>query len=248
PDLLSCETIKVKKYTASLLGVFYTAQNYQFEKDGIVYADTELTIPKGTIVAVNTSTNYIAFGNIETLSEYESEPNHYSATNIGDFYIQNTLGVGVQCFSDPEFQNLIGVVTYLNLTKICISNDETYTSNGNITTHIYITAHAPFTYTTAKSKTYNVENNLVLDVIDLCPEDNSTKNFNLFVVCEDDEFSLVALSNTIFTQMIEPDNFNINDIWFRVIEPLASYIYLLNIWQETNLVPIGVFSLEGGEI
>ena len=37
------------------------------------------------------------------------------------------------------------------------------------------------------------------------------------------------------------------DVWFKILEPLASYIYLLNIWQETNMVPVGVFSLEGGE-
>ena len=86
-----------------------------------------------------------------------------------------------------------------------------------------------------------------MDVVDLCPEAGQTKNFNLFVVNEDDGYSLVALSNTIFTQMLEPDNQQINDIWFKVLEPLASYIYLLNIWQETNLVPVGVFSLEGGE-
>ena len=84
-------------------------------------------------------------------------------------------------------------------------------------------------------------------MFDLCPEAGQTKNFNLFVVNEDDGYSLVALSNTIFTQMLEPDNQQINDIWFKVLEPLASYIYLLNIWQETNLVPVGVFSLEGGE-
>ena len=47
--------------------------------------------------------------------------------------------------------------------------------------------------------------------------------------------------------MLEPTNYSVNDIWFRIIEPLASYIFLLNIWQETNLVPIGVFTLEGGE-
>ena len=63
----------------------------------------------------------------------------------------------------------------------------------------------------------------------------------------DDGYELIALSNTIFTQMIEPDNYQANDIWFKVLEPLASYIYLLNLWQETNLVPVGVFSLEGGE-
>ena len=58
---------------------------------------------------------------------------------------------------------------------------------------------------------------------------------------------LIALSNTIFTQMLEPTDYKANDIWFKIIEPLASYIYLLNIWQETNLVPVGVFTLEGGE-
>ena len=55
------------------------------------------------------------------------------------------------------------------------------------------------------------------------------------------------LSNTIFTQMLEPTDYKANDIWFKILEPLASYIYLLNIWQETNLVPVGVFTLEGGE-
>ncbi|MBR6126465.1 phage tail protein, partial [bacterium] len=136
PDLLSCETVKVEKYTATGLGVFYTALNYQFERDGIVYADTELTIPKGTIVAVDTSTNYIAFGSIETLTEDATNPNHYSATNIGDFYIQNTLAVGVECFSDVACTNSIGYVTYLNLTRISIGQNETYTYNGHITTHI----------------------------------------------------------------------------------------------------------------
>ena len=64
---------------------------------------------------------------------------------------------------------------------------------------------------------------------------------------EEDGYSLVALSNTIFTQMLEPTDFSANDVWFKILEPLASYIFLLNIWQETNLVPIGVFTLEGGE-
>ena len=87
-----------------------------------------------------------------------------------------------------------------------------------------------------------------MDVIDLCPEDEEeTEEFNLFVNYEEDGYSLVALSNTIFTQMIEPDEQELNDIWFKILEPLASYIYLLNIWQETNMVPIGTFTLEGGE-
>lgn len=88
----------------------------------------------------------------------------------------------------------------MNLTKICISESETYALNGNVTTHIYVTANAPFTYTTANSTTHNVENNLVLDVINLCPETpNETKDFNLFVNNEDENnYSLVALSNTIF--------------------------------------------------
>ena len=151
----------------------------------------------------------------------------------------------MECYSDAEFLNRIGVVTYLNLTKICISEDETYTENGEITTHIYITAHAPFTYTTASSQTHNVEEDLIIDVVDLCPEASQTKNFNLFVGFEDEEYSLTALSNQIFTQMLEPEDYNPNDIWFKILEPLASYIYLLNMWQETNLVPVGVFSLEG---
>ena len=89
----------------------------------------------------------------------------------------------------------------------------------------------------------------MLDVINLCPETpNETKDFNLFVNNEDENnYSLVALSNTIFTQMLEPTDYSANDVWFKIIEPLASYIFLLNIWQETNLVPIGVFTLEGGE-
>lgn len=45
--------------------------------------------------------------------------------------------------------------------------------------------------------------------------------------------------------MLEPEDYNPNDIWFKILEPLASYIYLLNMWQETNLVPVGVFTLEG---
>lgn len=247
PNLLSSETVKVLKYTSSVLGVFYVPQNFVFEKDAIVYSDTELTKKSGTIVAVDTTALTIAFGTIETLSEYEDEPLHYSATNIGDFYVAESLTLGTECFSDAECTNSIGFVTYLNLTKICIGASETYVANGNLTTHIYITAHAPFTYTTATSKTHHVEKDLILDVIDLCPDDETTKNFNLFVNCEADGYCLVALSNTIFTQMLEPTDYTANDIWFKILEPLASYIYLLNIWQETNLVPVGVFALEGGE-
>ena len=92
-----------------------------------------------------------------------------------------------------------------------------------------------------------MEEDLVLDVVDLCPLTATTQNFNLFVNCENDEYSLTALSNQIFTQMLEPEDFSANDVWFKILEPLASYIYLLNIWQETNMVPVGVFSLEGGE-
>lgn len=245
-DLLSCRTVKVKKYTSNRLGVFYVSQNFVFEKDGIVYSDTELTNQAGVIVAVDTTNNIISFGEIETLSEYENEPSHYSASITGDFYVRNGLSLGAECFSDVDFTNSIGFVTYLNLTKISIGQNETYAFNGNVTTHIYITAHAPFTYTTASSKTHNVSEDLVLDVIDLCPQ-TGTQNFNLFVNYEDEEYSLLALSNQIFTQMLEPANYSPNDIWFKVLEPLASYIFLLNIWQETNLVPVGVFTLEGGE-
>lgn len=247
PDLLSSETVKVLKYTSSVLGVFYTALDAVLEKDLVVYKDTELSEELNTIVAVNTETKYIAFGEIETLSEFEDEPLHYSASITGGFYVKETLALGVECYSDLEYENLIGVVTYLNLTKICISNDETYTENGNITTHIYITAHAPFTYTTASSQTHNVKDDLVLDVVDLCPAADETKNFNLFVSNDENEYSLVALSNKIFTQMIEPDDYSANDVWFKILEPLTSYIYMLNIWQETNMVPVGVFTLEGGE-
>ena len=230
-----------------IVGVFYVAQDFIFEKDAVVYSDTELSNIAGTIVAVDTSALTIAFGSIETLSEYEDDPLHYSATNIGEFYVKEALALNTECFSDIECTQSLGVVTYLNLTKICIGPSETYVSNGNLTTHIFITAHAPFTYTTASSKTHHVEQDLILDVVDLCPNDSTTKNFNLFVDCEADGYSLIALSNNIFTQMLEPTEYSANDIWFKILEPLASYIYLLNIWQETNLVPVGVFTLEGGE-
>ena len=247
PNLLSSETVKIWQYTSSSLGVFYTAQEVTLAKDVVVYKDTELSEELATIVAVDTSGLTISFGTIETLSEYEDEPLHYSATNYGDFYVKESLVLGAECFSDADFTQLMGVVTFLNLTRISIGEVETYTFDGNQTTHIYITANAPFTYTTATSKTHHVEKNLVLDVIDLCPDDSSTKNFNLFVNHESDGYCLVALSNTIFTQMLEPTDYQANDIWFKILEPLASYIYLLNIWQETNLVPVGVFTLEGGE-
>ena len=247
PNLLSSETVKIWQYTSSSLGVFYTAQEVTLAKDVVVYKDTELSEELATIVAVDTSGLTISFGTIETLSEYEDEPLHYSATNYGDFYVKESLVLGAECFSDADCTQLMGVVTFLNLTRISIGEVETYTFDGNQTTHIYITANAPFTYTTATSKTHHVEKNLVLDVIDLCPNDSSTKNFNLFVNHESDGYCLVALSNTIFTQMLEPTDYQANDIWFKILEPLASYIYLLNIWQETNLVPVGVFTLEGGE-
>ena len=247
PNLLSSETVKIWQYTSSSLGVFYTAQEVTLAKDVVVYKDTELSEELATIVAVDTSGLTISFGTIETLSEYEDEPLHYSATNYGDFYVKESLVLGAECFSDADCTQLMGVVTFLNLTRISIGEVETYTFDGNQTTHIYITANAPFTYTTATSKTHHVEKNLVLDVIDLCPDDSSTKNFNLFVNHESDGYCLVALSNTIFTQMLEPTDYQANDIWFKILEPLASYIYLLNLWQETNLVPVGVFTLEGGE-
>lgn len=246
PDLLSCKTVKVQKFTSSNLGVFYVPQGFIFEKDGVVFSDTELTKQSGVIVAVDTTNKIISFGEIETLSEDENNPQHYSSSITGDFYVKSNLSLGAECFSDIDCTNSIGFVTYLNLTKISIGQSETYTSNGNITTHIYITAHAPFTYTTAQSKTHKVEKDLILDVIDLCPE-SGTQNFNLFVNYEDEEYSLLALSNQIFTQMLEPVDYSPNDVWFKVLEPLASYIFLLNIWQETNLVPVGVFTLEGGE-
>lgn len=247
PDLLTYDVVKVVKYTASSLGAFYVSPDFVFEKDAVVYSDSELTQIANTIVAVDTENKTIAFGEIGTLSELND--GHYSETVVGEFYVKETLAVGVECFSDAEFTKSIGFVTYLNLTKICIGEQETYELNGNITTHIYITANAPFTYTTANSTTHNVENNLVLDVINLCPETaDETKDFNLFVNNdEEDGYSLVALSNTIFTQMLEPTDFSANDVWFKILEPLASYIFLLNIWQETNLVPIGVFTLDGGE-
>jgi len=245
PDLLSCETVKVQKYTASNLGTFYVPLDFIFEKDGVVYSDTELSVEAGKIVSVDTSTKSIAFGEIETLSEDEENALHYSGSITGDFYIKESLILGAECFSDSDCTNSIGVVTYLNLTKIAIGQNETYSKDSDITTHIYITAHAPFIYTTASSKTYNVEEDLVLDVVNLCPE-SETQNFNLFVNLEDGVFTLVALSNQIFTQMLEPTGYTANDVWFKILEPLASYIYLLNIWQETNLVPVGIFTLEGG--
>ena len=247
PNLLSSETVKIWKYTSSTLGVFYTAQNVTLAKDVVVYKDTELSEKLTTIVAVDTTALTVSFGTIETLSEFEDEPLHYFATNYGEFYVKESLVLGAECFLDAECTQLIGVVTFLNLTRISIGEVETYTFDGNKTTHIYITANAPFTYTTASSKTHHVEENLVLDVINLCPDDETTKNYNLFVDCESDGYCLVALSNNIFTQMLEPTDYLANDIWFKILEPLASYIYLLNIWQETNLVPVGVFTLEGGE-
>lgn len=247
PDLLSCETIKILKYTSSVLGVFYVQQGFIFEKDAVVFSDTELSEELATIVAVDTETSSIAFGEIETLIEFEDEPLHYSGSITGDFYVAENLELGAECFSDVECTQSIGFVTYLNLTKICISQNETYESNGNLTTHIYITAHAPFTYTTATSVTHNVEEDLILDVVDLCPVEGETQNFNLFINNDDKGYSLVALPNKIFTQMLEPTDYTANDIWFKILEPLASYIFLLNIWQETNLVPVGVFTLEGGE-
>lgn len=247
PDLLSCETVKILKYTSSNLGVFYVAKDFVFEKDAAVFSDTELTEILATIVAVDTESQTVAFGEIETLSEFENEPLHYFASSTGDFYVQETLAVGSECFSDIECTQSIGFVTYLNLTRISIGQNETYTADGNLTTHIYIKAHAPFTYTTATSKTHNVDKDLILDVIDLCPADNTTQNFNLFINNENEDYSLLALPNTIFTQMLEPTEHSVNDVWFKILEPLASYIFLLNLWQETNLVPIGVFTLEGGE-
>jgi len=47
--------------------------------------------------------------------------------------------------------------------------------------------------------------------------------------------------------MIEPTGYLVNDVWFKILEPLTSYIYIENLWQETTLVPIGTFSLAGGE-
>ena len=115
----------------------------------MVYKDTELSEELATIVAVDTSGLTISFGTIETLSEYEDEPLHYSATNYGDFYVKESLVLGAECFSDADCTQLMGVVTFLNLTRISIGEVETYTFDGNQTTHIYITANAPFTYTTA---------------------------------------------------------------------------------------------------
>ncbi|UKI41427.1 MAG: hypothetical protein L6V95_15655 [Candidatus Melainabacteria bacterium] len=37
PNLLSCETVKILKYTSSNLGVFYVPQGFVFEKDAIVF-------------------------------------------------------------------------------------------------------------------------------------------------------------------------------------------------------------------
>ena len=223
PDLLTSETIKVLKYTSSTLGVFYTDIDFTLEKDGVVYSDVDLTESTGTIVAVDEENNTISFGTIETLSEDEDNPLHYSATTIGDFYVEETLELGVSCYSDSEYTDLIGVVTYLNLTKISIGEVETYTSNGYVTSHIYITAKSPFTYTTAKSITYEVNEDLVLDVIDLCPEDEEeTEEFNLFVNYEEDGYSLIALSNTIFTQMIEPDEQELKQVWTVMVAKIAA--------------------------
>ena len=41
------------------------------------------------------------------------------------------------------------------------------------------------------------------------------KTFNLFINNDDDGYSLIALSNTIFTQMLEPTEYVANDVWFR---------------------------------
>ena len=60
PDLLTYEVVKVVKYTSSVLGEFYVDPNFVFEKDGVVYADSELSQEKGTIVAVDTSAKTIA--------------------------------------------------------------------------------------------------------------------------------------------------------------------------------------------
>src|SRR5574344_1963180 len=220
PDLLSSETVKIKRYTASSLVVFYADLNTILAKDVGVYSDTELQNEAASIVAIDTTNLTRSFGIIEKLGEDENTSQHFIASETGDFYIQSTLALGVTCYSDAECTQSIGVVTFLNLTKIAIGEVETYTVDGNV----------------------------VVDVIDLIPATaEETVDFNLFIKEEDGEYVLIPLANTIFTQILPPSSFVDNDVWFKILEPLASYISILNIWQSTDIVPIGAFTLEGGD-
>src|SRR5574344_1869924 len=77
PDLLSSETVKIKRYTASSLVVFYADLNTILAKDVCVYSDTELQNEAASIVAIDTTNLTISFGIIETLGEDENNSQHF---------------------------------------------------------------------------------------------------------------------------------------------------------------------------
>lgn len=132
------------------------------------------------------------------------------------------------------------------LTPFCVNScvfgangkSDLMSFNGNI-----ITVKAPFTYTTADNKTYTVQNDLTLDTAPLIDISGNAVNFNIFIKETSGSFSLSAFSNNIYTQYTPPSNPIENDIWFKTIEPLASYIFISGTWAETNSVPIGSFTL-----
>ena len=127
-----------------------------------------------------------------------------------------------------------------SLIPFCVNsaNNNFLSLQGNI-----ITVYAPFTYTTAEGNTFTVNNNLTLNAAPLTPSSGQSVKYNLFVKENLGTFSLSAFANSIYTQMNEPSNPNPNDIWLETLEPFASYIRNNNVWQKTNLVPIGSFTI-----
>lgn len=127
------------------------------------------------------------------------------------------------------------------LIPFCVNScpaDNFLSFQGNI-----ITVSAPFTYTTADGNTFTVNNNLTLNAASLTPAAGQSVKYNLFVKENSGTFSLSAFANSIYTQMSEPSNPNPNDIWLETLEPFASYIRNNNVWQKSNLVPIGSFTI-----
>lgn len=102
---------------------------------------------------------------------------------------------------------------------------------------------APFVYTTAMRKTYEVKENLTYNTSEL-----AEGKYNIFVQPNNStEHELVLMINTVYKQRFAPALPTENTIWLDLgVEPCFSYIYKSENWQKTELTPVGEIEVARG--